>query len=171
MSAQPADDVNRRDFIYVFTGATAAVGVAAAAWPLIDQMNPSAATQALATTEFDISKIEPGQMARTMWQGKPIFVRRRTAAELEAVRAVDPASMKDPQADQARVKPGKDEWLVVVAVCTHLGCVPNPDGAGWLCACHGSVYDGSGRIVRGPAPTNLPVPPYEFVSDTRILIG
>lgn len=162
-------DVDRRDFIYIFTGAAAAVGVGAVAWPLIDQMNPSAATQALATTEVDLTKVADGAQIRVMWQGKPVFVRKRTQAEIDAVRAVDFSTMKDPQDDAARVQ--KPEWLIVVGVCTHLGCIPNTEGTGYLCACHGSVYDASGRIIKGPAPLNLPIPPYKFDTDTRITIG
>lgn len=167
------DDATRRDFLYVFSGTAAGVGVAITAWPFIDQMNPSAATQALATTEVPLEPIAEGQQITVMWQGKPTWVRRRTAAEIAEVRAIPDSKLKDPQADQERVK--KPEWLVVIGICTHLGCIPNRDNVGqpggYLCACHGSVYDASGRIMRGPAPLNLPVPPYEFVSDTLIRIG
>jgi ubiquinol-cytochrome c reductase iron-sulfur subunit len=104
-----------------------------------------------------------------MWQGKPVFVRKRTQAEIDAVRSIDFSTMKDPQDDAARVQ--KPEWLIVIGVCTHLGCIPNSEGAGYLCACHGSVYDASGRIIKGPAPANLPIPPYVFDTDTRITIG
>jgi ubiquinol-cytochrome c reductase iron-sulfur subunit len=173
VSSPTHDDVSRRDFLYVFTGATAAVGVAVAAWPFIDQMNPSAATQALASTDVALDPIQPGQQITVMWQGKPTWVRRRTPEEIEQVRAIPDSEMKDPQADQDRVQ--KAEWLVVIGICTHLGCIPNRDNVGqpggYLCACHGSVYDASGRILRGPAPTNLPVPPYTFASDTLITIG
>ncbi len=173
MSAATHDEATRRDFLYVFSGAAAGVGVAVTAWPFIDQMNPSAATQALATTEVPLAPIAEGQQITVMWQGKPTWVRRRTAAEIEQVRAMSNSELKDPQPDQERVK--KPEWLVVIGICTHLGCIPNRDNAGqpggYLCACHGSVYDASGRILRGPAPLNLAVPPYEFVSDTLIRIG
>lgn len=173
MSAATHDEATRRDFLYVFSGAAAGVGVAVTAWPFIDQMNPSAATQALATTEVPLAPIAEGQQITVMWQGKPTWVRRRTAAEIEQVRAMPNSELKDPQPDQERVK--KPEWLVVIGICTHLGCIPNRDNTGqpggYLCACHGSVYDASGRILRGPAPLNLPVPPYEFVSDTLIRIG
>ena len=167
------DDVSRRDFLYVFSGAAAGVGVAVTAWPFIDQMNPSAATQALATTEVDLTPIVEGQQITVMWQGKPTWVRRRTKAEIDQVRAMPDSELKAPEPDQDRVQ--KPEWLVVIGICTHLGCIPNRDNAaqpgGYLCACHGSVYDASGRIMRGPAPANLPVPPYAFTSDTLIRIG
>jgi len=173
VSAATHDEATRRDFLYVFSGAAAGVGVAVTAWPFIDQMNPSAATQALATTEVPLAPIAEGQQITVMWQGKPTWVRRRTAAEIEQVRAMSNSELKDPQPDQERVK--KPEWLVVIGICTHLGCIPNRDNSGqpggYLCACHGSVYDASGRILRGPAPLNLAVPPYEFVSDTLIRIG
>lgn len=173
MSAATHDEATRRDFLYVFSGAAAGVGVAVTAWPFIDQMNPSAATQALATTEVALEPIAEGQQITVMWQGKPTWVRRRTEAEVEQVRAMPNSALKDPQTDQERVK--KPEWLVVIGICTHLGCIPNRDDAsqagGYLCACHGSVYDASGRILRGPAPTNLEVPPYAFVSDNLIRIG
>ena len=169
-----AADPNRRDFIHIAAGAAAAGGVVATAWPFIDQMNPSADTLALASIEFDLSKVLEGQQAVVKWRGKPVFVRHRTAAEIEAARKDDAAPMKDPQPDSARVKEGKDQWLVLVGVCTHLGCVPNlGSGAygGWFCPCHGSDYDTSGRIRVGPAPLNLEVPTYDFVSDTRVKIG
>jgi len=157
----------------VFSGTVAGVGVAVTAWPFIDQMNPSAATQALATTEVPLAPIADGQQITVMWQGKPTWVRKRTPEEIEQVRAMPDSALKVPESDQERVK--KAEWLVVIGICTHLGCIPNRDNAaepgGYLCACHGSVYDASGRILRGPAPENLPVPPYEFVSDTLIRIG
>lgn len=136
-------------------------------------MNPSADMQALATTEVNLAPIEVGQQITVMWQGKPTWVRRRTPEEIAQVRATPDSDLKDPQADEDRVK--NAEWLVVIGICTHLGCIPNRDNAGqpggYLCACHGSVYDASGRILRGPAPLNLPVPPYEFVSDTLVRIG
>lgn len=173
MSSTSHDDVSRRDFLYVFTGAAAGVGVAVTAWPFIDQMNPSAATQALASTDVPLEPIQPGQQITVMWQGKPTWVRRRTPEEVEQVRAIPDSALKAPEADEDRVK--KPEWLVVIGICTHLGCIPNRDNVGqaggYLCACHGSVYDASGRIMRGPAPSNLPVPPYTFASDTLITIG
>lgn len=170
-------DATRRDFIYWTAGAMAAVGAGAVAWPMIHSMNPAADTLAMATTEVDISKIEPGQAVTVMWQGKPVFVRRRTPEEIASAEASDGAEMVDKQADAKRVQ--KKEWLVVVGVCTHLGCVPvgqkmtenRGEFGGWFCPCHGSQYDTSGRIRKGPAPKNLDVPKYTFVSDTLIRIG
>jgi ubiquinol-cytochrome c reductase iron-sulfur subunit len=172
-------DEGRRDFLILTTGAMAAFGAAAVAWPFIDQMNPAADTLALSTTEVDVSKVEVGQSITVMWRGSPVFIRRRTQDEIRAAEEVDLAALKDPEPDSARVKPGRAEWLVLVGVCTHLGCIPQGQrtgdnrGAygGWLCSCHGSQYDTSGRIRSGPAPENLPVPPYSFTSDTVVLIG
>jgi ubiquinol-cytochrome c reductase iron-sulfur subunit len=164
----------RRDFMVLSASALAAVGGAAAVWPFIDSMNPAADTLALASTEVDISSIQPGQSIRVMWRGKPVFIRHRTAKEIEEARKVAMADLPDPQEDVERVKEGKDEWLVMVGVCTHLGCVPLGEAGeynGWFCPCHGSHYDTSGRIRKGPAPTNLPVPEYTFLSDSRIKIG
>ena len=172
-------DQGRRDFLYMATGALGAVGTAAAIWPFIDSMNPAADTLALSTTELDISPIQVGQAITGIWQGKPVFVRHRTATEIEEARAVPLDDLPDPTADADRVKPEHAEWLVMVGVCTHLGCIPlgqksgdaKGDFGGWFCPCHGSHYDTSGRIRKGPAPLNLAVPPYEFLSDTRIKIG
>jgi ubiquinol-cytochrome c reductase iron-sulfur subunit len=172
-------DSARRDFLYLTTGAVAAVGAGVTGWSFIDTMNPAADTLALATTEVNISSIEAGQAVLVQWRGKPVFVRRRTPAEIEEAKKVDVASLRDPQADSDRVKEGKEEWLVLVGVCTHLGCVPlgtkanEPKGDynGWFCPCHGSHYDTAGRIRKGPAPTNLQVPAYSFTSDTVIKIG
>ncbi len=170
-----ADDPNRRDFIHIAAATAAVGGVAAFAWPLVDQMNPSADVLALASIEFDLSKVTLGQQVVVKWQGKPVFVRYRTPKEIaEAVQADHAPDLKDPQPDSARHKPGKAQYLVLVGVCTHLGCVPNfglGDYGGWLCPCHGSQYDTSGRIRKGPAPLNLPVPEYAFTSDTKIKIG
>jgi ubiquinol-cytochrome c reductase iron-sulfur subunit len=169
----PDDAPTRRDFIHIAAGAAAAGAAVTTIWPLVDQMNPAGDTLALASTEFDMSKVAVGQVSVIKWRGKPVFVRHRTPAEIaEAVRD-DNAPMKDPQKDEARHKPGKAEWLILVGVCTHLGCVPNKGGeyGGWLCPCHGSVYDTSGRIRQGPAPLNLAVPDYAFLTDTRIKIG
>ena len=168
------DGATRRDFLYLTAGAFGAVGAGIFAWPFIDSMNPAADTLALSTTEVDLSKIEEGQAITVIWQGKPVFVRHRTAAEIEEARAVPLNELKDPQEDQARVKEGHDQWLVMVALCTHLGCIPVGDAGefgGWACPCHGSQFDTSGRIRKGPAPTNLVIPPYQFVSDTVIQIG
>lgn len=162
----------RRDFIVVAAGAFGAVGAAAALWPFIDQMNPSEDVLALSSTEVDLGQIEVGQSVTILWRGKPVFVRHRTKAEIEAAEKDDNADLKDPQRDEDRVK--KPEWLVLIGVCTHLGCVPLGEQGeyhGWFCPCHGSVYDTSGRIRKGPAPKNLVVPPYAFLSDTRIRIG
>jgi ubiquinol-cytochrome c reductase iron-sulfur subunit len=158
--------------LFIANGAVAAVGVGALAWPLISHMNPDASTLALASTEVDISSIPEGGILTVKWRGKPVFVRHRTKKEIEEAANVKAADMPDPQADSARVK--KPEWLVVVGVCTHLGCVPlghSGDYDGWFCPCHGSVYDTSGRIRKGPAPRNLEVPAYAFLSETKLQIG
>lgn len=165
----------RRDFLYLTAGAMGAVGAGAAAIPFIKSMNPSADVLSESTVDVDISKIAPGKEETVMWRGKPIFIRRRTEEEIKDVRAIPLANLKDPEPDQARVI--KPEWLVVVGICTHLGCIPNPRSSqnplqdGWLCPCHGSQYDVSGRILAGPAPKNLYVPPYKFLSDTKIRLG
>ena len=158
--------------LYIATGAASAVAVGAVAWPFIAQMNPDASTLALASTELDVGAIAEGQIVTIKWRGKPVFVRHRTKKEIEEAQNVDVAKLPDPQADSARVK--KPEWLVVVGVCTHLGCIPlGHQGKfdGWFCPCHGSDYDTSGRIRQGPAPRNLEVPEYAFLSDTKIKIG
>jgi ubiquinol-cytochrome c reductase iron-sulfur subunit len=168
------DDPSRRDFIVIATIAAGAGGVAAVAWPFIDQMNPSSDTLALSSIEFDLSKVQQGQQVVVKWRSKPVFVRYRTPKEIAAAVAGDNAGLRDPATDASRHKPGKPQWLVVIGVCTHLGCIPNfgqgPYG-GWLCPCHGSVYDTSGRIRAGPAPLNLFLPDYAFESDTKIKIG
>jgi ubiquinol-cytochrome c reductase iron-sulfur subunit len=177
--AAEATDPNRRDFIFIAAGSVAAVGAAATAWPFIDQMNPAADTKALATTEVDLSAVEPGQQIVVTWQGKPVFVRHRTQAEIAAAERDDFATLKDPQTDAARIaqengEAGKPAYIVLQANCTHLGCVPTfAEGAysGWFCPCHGSVYDTSGRIRRGPAPKNLFVAPYVYLTDSSIRIG
>jgi len=162
----------RRDFIVIAASAFGAVGAAAAAWPFIDQMNPSADVLALSSTEVDLSQIAAGQSVTILWRGKPVFVRHRTEAEIKQAQQDDTAALPDPQKDADRVK--KPEWLVMMGVCTHLGCVPlgqKGEFGGWFCPCHGSHYDTSGRIRKGPAPSNLPVPDYAFLNDTRIRIG
>jgi ubiquinol-cytochrome c reductase iron-sulfur subunit len=168
----PVTDENRRDFLYLATGAFAAVGAANVVWPLIHQMNPDASVKALASIEVDISAVETGQSITVTWRGKPVFIRRRTGDEIAEAQSVSALDLPDPEDDAARVS--KDEWLVMVGICTHLGCVPlgqAGDFNGWFCPCHGSHYDTSGRIRKGPAPKNLEIPPYEFVGDTRIKIG
>lgn len=167
-----AGGVTRRDFLYVGTTAFAAVGAAAALWPLIDQMNPSADVLALSSTEVDLSAIEAGQSITVMWRGKPVFIRHRTEKEIEEARAVDVSKLPDPEPDEERVQ--RPEWLIMVGVCTHLGCVPLGQAGefdGWFCPCHGSHYDTSGRIRKGPAPHNLEVPEYVFLTDTSVRIG
>ena len=176
-SADGVQEPPRRDFIVVATYAMGAVGAAAAVWPLIDQMNPAADTLALASTEVDVSKIAQGQAITVTWRGKPVFIRHRTPDEIARANAIDGAELRDPQEDEVRAQ--RPELLVVVGVCTHLGCVPlgqktgdvKGDYDGWFCPCHGSHYDTSGRIRKGPAPTNLEVPPYNFLSDNVIRIG
>ena len=168
---------NRRDFIFTASYALGAVGVGAVVWPLIDQMNPDASVKALASTEVDISGVEKGQSITVLWRGKPVFIRRRTEDEIKDTRTVAIDTLRDPQLDEERVQ--KDEWLVVMGVCTHLGCVPlgqkigdgKGDYGGWFCPCHGSHYDASGRIRKGPAPQNLEIPPYSFISDSILKIG
>jgi ubiquinol-cytochrome c reductase iron-sulfur subunit len=170
-SAEPT----RRDFILIATGAVGAIGAAAAVWPLIAQMNPDASTVAAgAPIEVDLAPVTEGQVIKVFWRGKPIFINHRTKKEIDEARNVDIASLPDPQPDAQRVKQGKDQWLVLIGICTHLGCIPIAHQGsynGYFCPCHGSVYDTSGRIRQGPAPTNLPLPPYEFVSDSKIRIG
>ncbi|SCA56409.1 Ubiquinol-cytochrome c reductase iron-sulfur subunit [Candidatus Terasakiella magnetica] len=168
---------SRRDFLLLATSAVGAAGVAGAIWPFVDSMNPSADVLALSTTEVDISQIEEGQSVTVVWRGKPVFVRHRTAAEIEQAAKDDSASLVDVQKDADRVQ--KPEWLILLGVCTHLGCVPlgqkpgDPKGefGGWFCPCHGSHYDTSGRIRKGPAPLNLAVPPYAFLDDENVKIG
>jgi len=164
----------RRDFLIIAAAAAGGVGAVGLVWPFVDQMNPSAEVLALSTTEVDVSGVQPGQTITVIWQKKPVFIRRRTEEELATERAVDVGSLPDPQTDAERTKEGHEEFLVVLAACTHLGCIPKSeqgDYEGWFCPCHGSHYDASGRIRKGPAPLNLEVPPYEFVSETQILIG
>lgn len=176
-TVQAGSGETRRDFLYLAAGAMGAVGVGAVAWPLIDSMNPSAEVLALASTEVDLSPIEVGQRITVTWRGNPVFIDHRTQEQIQEAEAVPLDELRDPQTDEARVE--KPEWLIVVGVCTHLGCVPlgqkpgqsRGDFGGWFCPCHGSHYDTAGRIRKGPAPRNLPVPPYEFTGDTSIVIG
>jgi ubiquinol-cytochrome c reductase iron-sulfur subunit len=165
----------RRDFLYVATGAVAAAGAVAALVPLVAQMNPDASTIAAgAPIEVDLSPVAEGQVIKVFWRGKPIFINHRTPKQIKEAEDVNLASLPDPQPDSARVKEGHAQFQVLIAICTHLGCIPLADSGpfdGYFCPCHGSVYDTSGRIRSGPAPLNLALPPYEFVSDTRIRIG
>ncbi|HLL26947.1 MAG TPA: ubiquinol-cytochrome c reductase iron-sulfur subunit [Xanthobacteraceae bacterium] len=173
-TTKAAEHPTRRDFLYIATSAVGAVGAAAAIWPLINQMNPDASVLALSSTEVDLSPIAEGQIITVKWRGKPVFISHRTKKEIEEAQSVKLSDLPDPQPDEARVKKGKEQWLVLIGICTHLGCVPlghQGDYDGWFCPCHGSQYDTSGRIRRGPAPANLAIPPYEFVSDTKIQVG
>ena len=169
---QKKDTSERRDFLFTASYALGAVGVGAAVWPLIDQMNPDASVKALSTTEVDISNVSLGKTITVLWRGKPVFIRKRTQKEINEAQNIKLEDLKDPQKDQDRVK--KAEWLVMVGVCTHLGCVPlgnKGDFDGWFCPCHGSHYDTSGRVRKGPAPTNLEIPKYEFIDNNTIKIG
>ncbi|MCC5779150.1 ubiquinol-cytochrome c reductase iron-sulfur subunit [Nitratireductor sp. B36] len=187
MSATDSTEHTRRDFLYVATGVAGAVGAAGVAWPFIDQMQPDASTRALASIQVDVSGVEPGMSLTVKWRGRPVFIRNRTEKEIEEARAVALEDLKDPVARNANIPAdapatdidrsageGKENWLVMVGVCTHLGCVPlgqAGDFGGWFCPCHGSHYDTAGRIRKGPAPENLAVPTFEFVSDTVIQVG
>ena len=184
-------DVSRRDFIYIATTAFAAIGAAAALWPAIDQMNPDASALSLSSTEVDLAPVGVGQAITVLWRGKPIFIRHRTPEEIKMAQDVPVGDLKDPYAevmgapsdlpasDANRTKPGKENWLVMIGICTHLGCIPKGQApgdergpyGGWFCPCHGSIYDTSGRIRQGPAPRNLEIPPYDFMADTKIKIG
>lgn len=191
MASHTAEEPTRRDFVVILASAFAGVGAAAALWPFIDQMNPDASTQAMASIEVDLSPVKQGQAITVSWRGKPIFIRNRTPQEVETAKAVKMAELKDPYArnanlpegapatDPNRAGKGRESWLLMVGICTHLGCIPKGqsmgdakgDYGGWFCPCHGSHYDTAGRIRLGPAPQNLAVPPYEFVSDTTVKIG
>jgi ubiquinol-cytochrome c reductase iron-sulfur subunit len=185
------ENPNRRDFLTIAATSWAAVGAAATLWPLIQQMNPDASTQALASIDVDLSPVREGQAITVMWRGKPIFIRNRTADEIKVAVDTPMGDLKDTLArndnlpesaaatDRNRVQKGHDNWLVLVGICTHLGCIPKGQSlgdsrgeyGGWFCPCHGSHYDTSGRIRKGPAPANLEVPPYQFTADTKIRIG
>ncbi len=184
MATTTAAEPTRRDFLYIATGAVGAVGVGLAAWPFLDQMNPSASVLALSSVEFDLSSVQEGQQVTIMWRGKPVFVRRRTQKEIAEARAVPLSDLPDqlarnlnlpedaPATDKDRAT--KPEWLILIGICTHLGCIPldhQGDFGGYLCPCHGSQYDTAGRIRKGPAPENLAIPPYAFLNPTRIKIG
>ena len=174
---KPSGKANRRDFLYISSITVGGLGAASFIWPFLKSMNPAQDTLALGSTEVDISNIEVGQSVTVKWRGKPVFIRRRTISEIQEAREVNIESLRDPAKDSERVK--QDEWLVLVGVCTHLGCVPlgqkmadtKGEYNGWFCPCHGSHYDTAGRIRKGPAPTNLPVPPYSFINDNTIKIG
>jgi ubiquinol-cytochrome c reductase iron-sulfur subunit len=189
--ATDAEEPNRRDFLILAGGAFAAVGGALSLWPFIAQMNPDAGAQALASIEVDISPVKEGQAITVLWRGKPVFIRHRTPTEIESANAVDVKELRDEYArnedlpadalatDVNRTKTGHENWIIMVGICTHLGCIPKGqslgdakgDYNGWFCPCHGSHYDTAGRIRKGPAPRNLEVPVYEFLSDTKIQIG
>ncbi len=186
MSDEDDHKGTRRDFLYYATGGTAAVATGAAVWPLVDQMNASADVRALASIFVDVSGVEPGSQLTVKWLGKPVFIRRRTQDEIDAGRADDGADLMDADSRNANLQDAdasdanrsldeSGEWLVMMGVCTHLGCVPLGDGAGefggWFCPCHGSHYDTAGRIRKGPAPENLPVPTAVFIDDTTIKLG
>lgn len=166
------DKPTRRDFLTTVTATVGAVGVGAVVLPIVSQMNPDSSVKALASIEVDISNIQEGKEITVLWRGKPVFIKRRTKEEIKKAEQVSMKDLMDPQEDKDRVK--NSEWLVVVGVCTHLGCVPiggKGEYNGWFCPCHGSHYDTSGRIRKGPAPTNLEVPKYEFVNNNKIKIG
>jgi ubiquinol-cytochrome c reductase iron-sulfur subunit len=191
LASQTAGGPNRRDFIVIAAQAFAGVGAAVALWPFVAQMNPDASTQALASIEVDLAPVKEGQAITVLWRGKPVFVRNRTAEEVKEALAVKIADLRDssarndalpdkaPASDLNRTKKGHENWIIVVGICTHLGCVPKGqsitdargDYGGWFCPCHGSHYDTAGRVRKGPAPRNLEVPSYEFVTDTRVKIG
>ncbi len=191
MASHTAETPSRRDFIVIAAQAFAGVGAALALWPFINQMNPDASTQAAASLEVDLSPIKEGQAITVLWRGKPVFVRSRTkeeitkAVDVKLSELVDPSARNDdlpekaPATDANRTKKGHENWMILVGICTHLGCIPKGqsigdargDFGGWFCPCHGSHYDTAGRIRKGPAPRNLEVPPYDFVSDSKIKIG
>ena len=169
---KPEKKSNRRDFIFTASYTVGAIGIGETIWPLIDQMNPDSSVKALASTEVDISQIEPGKSVTVLWRGKPVFIKRRTQEEIAEAQSVSLDDLPHPEKDQDRVK--NPEWLVMLGICTHLGCVPLSDKGeynGWFCPCHGSHYDTSGRIRKGPAPTNMEIPKYAFVDDNTIKIG
>jgi ubiquinol-cytochrome c reductase iron-sulfur subunit len=177
------DEPSRRDFLMVATGALGSVGAIAVAWPFINNLNPAADTLALASVEVNVQPIQVGQAVTVKWRGRPLFIRHRTEEEIKTAEAVPLSELRDPQTDNSRVtdtaKKVRPEWLIMIGVCTHLGCVPlgnkpgDPKGpfGGWFCPCHGSAYDTSGRIRQGPAPRNLEIPPYLFTSDTLVRVG
>lgn len=179
------DEPTRRDFLFIATASMGAVGVVGLAWPFIAQMNPDASALALASSEVDIGSLQPGDQVSVMWRGKPVFIRYRTEDEIASADAVEVSDLPDPAGrlatdaeapatNEARSVPENPALILMIGVCTHLGCIPLSeagDFGGWFCPCHGSHYDTAGRIRRGPAPENLPIPQYEFISDTTIRIG
>ena len=191
MTSHVDDEGTRRDFLVVAGNAFAAVGAASLMWPFVQQMNPDASAKALASVEVDLSPVKEGQAITALWRGKPLFIRNRTKDEIDAAAKVEPKDLPDgaarndampsdaPAIDANRVKKGHENWLILVGICTHLGCIPKGqsmgdargDFGGWFCPCHGSHYDTAGRVRKGPAPRNLEVPPYAFVSDNKIKIG
>ena len=174
-----AADPTKRDFLKLVTGSAVVIGVGAIVWPFVDSMSPAKDVLALSSIEVDLAPVQEGQAVTVVWRGKPIFVRNRSAAEIKAAEDTPLNQLIDPQSDADRVKAGKEKWLVVIGICTHLGCVPlgnkpsdpRGDWGGWFCPCHGSQYDTSGRVRHGPAPANLGLPPYAFTGDTKIKIG
>jgi len=186
MSTVEEVEGTRRDFLYIATGAVGVVGAAAAVWPFIDQMNPDASVLAMSSAEFDLAPIEVGQSVTVKWRGNPVFIRHRTKKEIAEANAVKMSELRDPvsrnvnapagadASDVNRVVGGKEQYLIMMAICTHLGCVPlgqAGDYDGWFCPCHGSHYDTAGRIRKGPAPRNLDVPPYKYISDSKVVVG
>jgi ubiquinol-cytochrome c reductase iron-sulfur subunit len=174
LTTDSVSEPSRRDFLYLATGAVGAVGAGSLAWPFIHQMNPDASALALSSIEVDVSQIKPGQIVTVKWRGKPVFIRNRTPEEMKKEAETPIADLRDPETDKARVKPGHESLLIVVGVCTHLGCIPlghQGDYEGWFCPCHGSHYDASGRVRKGPAPKNLEVPAYAFLNDKVVKIG
>ncbi len=187
ISSETLSEPTRRDFLYLTTGMAGVVGAGAVAWPFIDQMRPDASTLALASIEVDVSSLQPGMSLTVKWRGKPVFIRNRTDEEVKEADAVALGDLKDPVARNANLPAdaqatgldrsagkGKENWIVMIGSCTHLGCVPLGQAGeynGWFCPCHGSVYDTAGRIRKGPAPENLPVPTFSFTTDTVIKIG
>ncbi len=167
-------NITRRDFMTLTASSMVAIGTACTLWPLVQSLNPSADVLALSSIEVDLTHIKPGQTITVKWRGKPVFISNRTPDKIAEARNVDLKELRDPETDQQRVKAGHDQWLVTIGICTHLGCVPlanQGDYDGWFCPCHGSHYDSSGRVRKGPAPLNLEIPTYEFISDTKIKIG
>lgn len=173
-AASEVEDPSKRDFMVMASCGIGAVGSACVAWPLVDSMNPSADVLAQSSVEIDISTVQPGEQKKSMWRGKPIFIYRRTPEQIAEANKVNVSELRDPETDAQRTKPGHEEWLVVVGVCTHLGCIPivgEGEYGGWFCPCHGSQYDIAARIRKGPAPQNLIVPPYAFLNEKTIKIG